>query len=32
MEDLLQKKSYFCKSKAGLKMFVNLYQYLNKNL
>jgi hypothetical protein len=32
MEDLLQKKSYFCKLKTGLNMFVNLYQYLNNNL
>ena len=32
MEDLLQKKSYFCKPKTGLKMVVKLYQYLIINL
>ena len=32
MEELLQKKSYFCKPKTGLKMFVNLYQFFNINL
>ena len=32
MEKLLQKKSYFCKLKTGLIMFVNLCQDLNKKL